>query len=195
MIKRFKKQKTDRIFYKTNERIYANTLRVLDSEGKQIGVLGKFEALSRARDLGLDLVEVAPNAKPPVAKIIDFKKFLYQQEKKRKEERKKSKVSETKEIRLGPFMDDHDLSVMIKRGREFLQHNNKIRLVLKFIGRQIVHPEFGREVMKKTIDALSDLSKVEREPHLEGKQMIALLSPEKKGKYEEKDQKIGEQAV
>lgn len=205
MIKRFKKHKVERIFYKTNERIYANTLRVLDSEGKQIGVLGKFEALSRARDLGLDLVEVAPNAKPPVAKIIDFKKFLYQQEKKRKEERKKSKVSETKEIRLGPFMDDHDLSVMIKRGREFLQHNNKIRLVLKFIGRQITHPEFGQEVMKKTIGALSDLSKVEREPHLEGKQMVALLSPEKKGssatkaledkKNEKKDQKIGEQAV
>lgn len=205
MIKRFKKHRVDRIFYRTNERIYANTLRVLDSEGKQIGVIGKFEALSKARELGLDLVEVAPNAKPPVAKIIDFKKFLYQQEKKRKEERKKSKVSETKEIRLGPFMDDHDLSVMIKRGREFLQHNNKIRLVLKFIGRQITHPEFGQEVMKKTIDALSDLSKVERDPHLEGKQLVALLSPEKKGssaakaledkKHEEKDQKISEQAV
>lgn len=205
MIKRFKKQARIKVFYNVNERISKDKLRVLDSEGKQIGVLNKFEAIQKARSLGLDLVEIAPNAKPAVAKIIDFKKFLYQQEKKRREERKKAKAGETKEIRLGPFMNDHDLSVMIKRGREFLGDNNKVRLVLKFIGRQIAHPEFGHEVMKKTIQALSDLSKVERDPHLEGRQLVALLSPEKKSsfvaevkedkKYEEENQKISEQTV
>ena len=109
MIKRYNKNKKQRKFYRTNERIFASELRVIDSEGKQVGVLKKFEALEKARTLGMDLVEIAPTAKPPVARIIDFKKFLYQEEKKKREEKKKSKNSETKEIRLGPFIDDHDL--------------------------------------------------------------------------------------
>lgn len=190
LIKRFKRHTDTRKFYRTNERIFALTLRVLDSEGKQIGVLSKAEALSKAREEGLDLVEVAPMAKPPVAKIINFKKYLYQQEKKKREEKKKTKKSETKEIRLGPFMDNHDLGVRIKRGREFLEDSNKVRLVLKFIGRQITHPEFGHAVIQKVVAALSDISKLEKEPHFEGKQLIAVLSPEKKGKHE-KDQEVG----
>lgn len=190
MIKRYKRQKEGRHFYRRNEQIYALNIRVLDSEGKQIGVLSKAEALKMAREQGIDLVEVAPKANPPVAKIIEFNKFLYQLEKKKKEEKKKAKVSETKEIRLGPFMNVHDLEVMIRRGREFLADGNKVRLVVKFRGRQIVHPEFGQEVAKKVIEALSDLSKVDREPHLEGKQLITLLSPERKTKSDlEKNEK------
>ena len=200
LIKRFKRHIDTRKFYRTNERIFALTLRVLDSEGKQIGVLSKAEALAKAREEGLDLVEVAPMAKPPVAKIINFKKFLYQQEKKKREEKKKTKTSETKEIRLGPFMDDHDLGVRIKRGREFLEDSDKVRLVLKFIGRQIVHPEFGHEVIKKVVTALSDISKLEKDPHFEGKQLIAVLSPEKKSKggqekKYEKDKEVSSQKV
>ena len=198
MIRRFRKKLERRIFYRTNERIYAPSLRVLDASGKQIGVLGKFEALKIAREQGLDLVEVAPMAKPPVAKIIDFKKFLYQEAKKKKEEKKKSKVSETKEIRLGPFMNDHDLQVMIRRAKEFLKDNDKTRLVVKFAGRQIAHPEFGQKIVQSVIDSLSDISKIEREPHFEGKQLIAILSPERskaKGTYEEKNQKIGQQKI
>lgn len=193
MIRKFNKKREEKKFYRTNERIYATTLRVLDTEGKQIGVLTKFEALSKARELGLDLVEVASTATPPVAKIIDFKKFLYQQEKKKKEEKKKSKTSETKEIRLGPFMDDHDLQVMIKRGREFLGDNDKVRLVVKFIGRQIAHPEFGKETLHKVVSALSDISKMERDPHFEGKQLIAIIAPErKKTNAKEKNQEVSE---
>lgn len=193
MIKRFKKNnRVQRIYYRTNERIFASTLRVLNSEGKQIGVLSKFDALSKAREEGLDLVEVAPNASPPVAKIVDFKKFLYQQEKKKREEKKKSRVSETKEIRLGPFMNDHDLEVMIRRGREFLGNNDKVRFVVKFVGRQIAHPEFGKKILEKTLNALSDISKLEREPHFEGKQLIAIISPErKKVNEQEKNKEIG----
>ena len=183
MIRRFcKKRQDNRKFYRTNERIFASTLRVLDAEGKQIGVLSRYEALQKARELGVDLVEIAPMASPPVVKVIDFKKFLYQESKKKNEEKKRSKVSETKEIRLGPFMDDHDLNTMIRRGIGFLEDNDKVRLIVKFMGRQIAHPEFGQETMRKVIEALSDMSKLERDPHFEGKQLIAILSPERKDK-------------
>lgn len=180
MIRKFKKNREEKKYYRTNERIFASELRVLDAEGKQIGVLSKFEALSKAKELGLDLVEIASTAKPAVAKIIDFKKFLYQQEKKKKEEKKKAKVSETKEIRLGPFMDEHDLQVSIRKAKEFLEDSDKIRLIVKFKGRQIVHPEFGRETLDKVVNAVADISKIEREPHFEGKQLIVILSPERK---------------
>lgn len=203
MIKRFKKYKQRHLFYRTNERIQAASLRVLDSSGKQIGILPKFEALEKARQLGLDLVEIAPKANPAVAKIIDFKKFLYQQEKKKREEKKKSKTSETKEIRLSPFIDDHDLNVMIKRAQAFLKNSNKVRLVVKFKGRQIVHPEFGHEVLNKVITAVSNISNVEKEAHLEGKQLIALVVPEKKKgetpieseQNDDENKKIGQQKV
>lgn len=196
MIRRFKKQHQQQRIYRTNERIYATTLRVLDSEGKQIGVLARFEALKKAREVGLDLVEIAPTAKPPVAKIVDFKKFLYQESKKKKEEKKKAKISETKEVRLGPFMNDHDLNVMIRRARGFLTDGDKTRLVVRFIGRQITHPEFGQEVTKKVIDALSDISKVEKEMRFEGKNLITILSPEKKkGKHEEKNTQVSAKTI
>lgn len=195
MIKKPKRHYDPRFSYRTNERIFAQTLRVLDPEGKQIGVLQKFEALQKARQLGLDLVEIAPLAKPPVAKIIDFNKFLYQQEKKKREEKKKSKISETKEIRLGPFMDDHDLRVMIRRGREFLEEGDKVRLVVKFVGRQIIHPEFGREILDKVVLSLSDISKMERDPRFEGKQLITMLSPEKKKQKQDENQESGNQKI
>lgn len=190
MIKRGRKQQQQqRKYYRTNDRIYAHTLRVLDTDGKQIGILSKMEALNLAREQGLDLVEVAAQAKPPVAKIIDFKKFLYQEEKKKREEKRKAKISETKEIRLGPFISDNDLAVSIRKGREFLDDGDKIRLVVKFKGRQITHPEFGHSVVRKVIEALSDISKIDREPHLEGKQLIAVLSVERKKSNAEKENK------
>lgn len=200
MIKRYNKNKTVNKYYRTNERIFASELRVLDSEGKQIGVLKKFEALDIAREQGLDLVEVAPTAKPPVARIIDFKKFLYQEEKKRREEKKKAKNSETKEIRLGPFMDDHDLDTMVRRAREFLEENDKVRLVVRFKGRQMGHPEFGHQVIGKAITSLSDVSKVDKEAHFEGRQLITMLSPEKKkekknDEEQTQDKEISEQTL
>lgn len=198
MIKRYHKQQEQKRFYRINERIQALELRVLDNEGKQLGVLKKFEALQMARDQELDLVEVAPNAKPPVARIVNFNKFLYQQEKKKKEEKKKAKVSETKEVRLGPYMADHDLATMTRRTREFLEDNDKVRLVMRFAGRQITHPEIGRLTLQKVLNALSDISKVEKEAHFEGKKLIAIITPDKK-KNNEKDktenQEISGQAI
>jgi translation initiation factor IF-3 len=195
LIKRYKRKPDPRFLYKTNDRITAPTLRVLDSEGKMVGVLSRMEALGQARDLGLDLVEIAGGATPPVVKIIDFKKFLYQQEKKKREEKRKSKVSETKEVRLGPFMDDHDLNVRIGRARDFLQSGDKVRLVVRFKGRQITHPEFGQKVLQKSFDLLSNVSKVDKEPRFEGKQLVAILTPEKKKQNEKENQEISTQTV
>lgn len=180
MIRKFKP--TQKKTFRLNQRIFASPLRVIDAEGKLIGVISKFEALKLAQEQELDLVEVAPNAKPPVAKIIDFNKFLYQQEKKKKEEKKKAKTSETKEVRLGPFMSENDLQVVVRRAREFLEEGHKIRIVLKFRGRQIVHPEFGHKTIGKLFEAVSDISKIDREAHFEGKQLVALLSAEKSKK-------------
>jgi len=179
LIKRYKRKEDTRRFYRVNERIFAPTLRVLDTDGKQIGILSKFEALEKARSQELDLVEVAPMAKPPVAKIIDFKKFLYQEEKKKREEKRKAKTSETKEVRLGPFMSDNDLGVMVRRAREFLEAGDKVRLVVSFSGRQITHPEFGHKILDKVLEGLSGISKLDRDRHLEGKKLIALISPER----------------
>lgn len=170
----------------------------MDTQGKQIGILKKFEALEKAREQGLDLVEIAPTAKPPVVKIIDFKKFLYQEEKKRREEKRKSKGSSTKEIRLGPFMNDHDLETMVRRAREFLDGNDKVKLVVRFSGRQMAHPEFGHQVIGKAIASLSDVSKVDKEARFEGKQLISILSPERKkihGEEQEKSEEISKQTL
>lgn len=187
MIKRGRQEQQKQKFYKINQRITAQQLRVLGADGQQIGLLSRFDALNLARTQELDLVEIAPTANPPVAKIIDFKKFLYQQEKKKKEEKRKAKASQTKEVRLGPFMSDNDLSVMIRRGREFIEDGDKLRLVVKFRGRQITRAEFGRGVVNRVIEALSDISKVDREPHFEGRQIIAILSAEKNKKQNDKD--------
>lgn len=195
MIKRYNKNKTFKKFYRTNERIFAFELRVLDPEGKQIGIFKKQEALDKAKELGLDLVEIAPTAKPPVARIIDFKKFLYQEEKKKREEKKKSKTSDTKEIRLGPFMNDHDLETMVRRAREFLEANDKVKMVVRFSGRQMAHPEFGHQVINKAIDRLNDISKVDKDAHFEGRQLITMLSPERKKKNEQEQEKNQEISI
>lgn len=191
MIKRFhKRQDTHTVYYRINERIQAPQIRVLDSEGKQIGVLTRQDALARAREEELDLVEIAASANPPVAKIIDYKKFLYQQAKKKQEEKKNAKSTETKEVRLGPFMNDHDLQIAANRATTFLEDGDKVRFVVKFKGRQITRPEFGYQVVNKIIDILSPISKIEKEPKLEGKQLIVIVSPERKKDAKEENQTI-----
>ncbi len=183
MIRRAHNQQHDpRWDFRINERIQASELRVLDYENKQIGVMSKLEALNLARQQELDLVEVAPAAKPPVAKIIDFNKFLYQQAKRKQEEKKKTKTTETKEVRFGPHIQDNDLHTAVDKIRGFLDEGNKVRLVVKFKGRQIIHPEFGHNVLKRVTDILADVSKVDKEPNLMGKQLMMVISPDKKTK-------------
>ncbi|MDQ5901062.1 MAG: translation initiation factor [Patescibacteria group bacterium] len=190
MTRKNNRQQNIRFSYRINERIHAPSLRVLNAVGEQVGIMTREEALSLAQDQELDLVEIAAQAKPPVAKVIDFNKFLYQESKKKQEEKKKAKVSETKELRLGPFMSSNDLQVVVRRGRGFLQDGDKVKLVLKFRGRQITHPEFGHAIIGRTIEALSDISKVDREARLEGKQLIAVISPERKKNAEKENKEI-----
>lgn len=163
-------------FYRLNHQITAGTIRLIDEMGKQIGILSRDEALRTSRDQELDLVEVAPHANPPVVKLIDYKKFLYQQKKKKKEEKKGAKTSETKQIQFGPFIDDHDLEIKLSRARDFIQNGDKARIVVKFRGREITRKEMGEDLLKRCIEKLSDIAKVEREIRMEGRQMVVILS-------------------
>ncbi len=189
MIRRSNKPNQKKI-YRLNQRIFASTLRVLDASGEMIGVLPKNEALKLAQEQELDLVEVAPKAQPPVAKIIDFNKFLYQKAKKEKEEKKHAKSSDTKEVRLSPFISDNDFQVAVRKTREFLEEGHKIKLVVKFKGRQIVHPEFGHKIIQKVLNDLSEISKLDRETRFEGRQLVAVMSPDKKKRQVKEPEKL-----
>lgn len=169
-----------RKFWQINQYIRAPKLRVVDAEGKQIGVMPTPEALRLAAAEGLDLVEVAPTVNPPVAKITDFAKFKYQERRKHLEGKRKARSQELKEIRLTPFIAENDLSLRIKRAREFLEEGNKVALVVKFVGRQITRKEFGYELLKRAYQELQDLATMEREPTLRGKLLMTTLSPAKK---------------
>lgn len=166
-------------FYRINQQIQAQKIRVLDEQNKQVGVFERGDALSKATEFGLDLVEIAPTANPPVCKIIDFKKFRYLEEKKNRESKKKAKASGTKELWLGPFMSENDLKVRIERGKKFLTDGFKLRLAVKFAGRQITHPEFGWQTLNKVLKELGELVKVERPPKFEGKILAITLSARK----------------
>jgi len=172
-------------FYRLNQQIRAPLLRVIDQEGKQLGVLKRDEAIAKAQEAGVDLVELAPKANPPVCKIVDYKKFRYLEEKKQRDSRKKAKVGGTKELRLGPFMSENDLNVRIGRGKEFLKEGYKLRLAVKFAGRQITHPEFGWQVLNKIIGALEDFGRVERAAKFEGKILATTLTPGKVKNHEQ----------
>lgn len=165
--------------YRLNYQITSPTVRLLDEEGKQIGIVTKLEALQKAKELNLDVVEIAPSAKPPVAKLIDYKKFKYQEAKKDRENRKSQKNVGVKEIRLRPFIGQHDFDTRLKRAKEFLGHGNQVKLSLFFRGREITRKEFGFDVMKRFIASLES-ARVVREPKLEGKLLVAMVVPDKK---------------
>lgn len=139
--------------------------------------MGKDEALFRARELEVDLVEVAANANPPVCRLIDFKKFKYQEAKREREAKKNTKTSQTKEIRLSPFIAQHDWEIQVEKGKEFLKDGNKLRVAVKFAGRQLGKTEFGKTLLNKTFEALKTEGKIEREAKMEGRQMVLVLSP------------------
>jgi len=152
----------------------------LDEEGKQVGVVSKLEALQKAKELGVDIVEIAPNAKPPVAKLIDYKKFKYLEAKKERESRKSQKNVGIKEVRLRPFIGQHDFDTRVKRATEFLEDGNQVRVSVLFKGREIVRKEFGYDVVKRFIEALEKV-RVVREARMEGRALVAMLVSDKKG--------------
>lgn len=166
-------------FYYINQYIKDGELRVVGDGGVQYGVISKTEAMEKATELEVDLVLVAPNAKPPVAKLIDFAKFKYQQEKKEQTSKKKTSVQETKEIRLTPFMAENDLNTRIKKAQKFLTGNDKVRFSVWFHGRQITRKQFGFDVLKTAMAKLGDLAMVEQEPKFRGKILQMTVKPAK----------------
>jgi translation initiation factor IF-3 len=151
-------------------------VRVIDENGEQIGILPIAEALEMARGKELNLVEVAPNAQPPVCRILDFGKFKYEEEKKERAARKNQHTSELKELRLRPRTDDHDLQVRARAARRFLEEGHKVRLVVRFRGRESSHPEVARAQINHIAERLSDIAVVERAPEMEGRGMYAILA-------------------
>ncbi len=174
------------MFFKINHFIQSAELRVLDQFNKQLGLMTKEEALRRAREQGIDLVEIAPKAIPPVAKLIDFSKFKYQQQQKAQEDKKKAKIAEIKELRLTPVIAKGDFDSRMKKARKYLEGGDKVRLVVKFQGRLITRKEFGERVLQRAVEQLADCSAVEIAPRLLGKFMMMQLTAVKKKKVSDK---------
>ncbi len=161
-----------------NERIRHPQVRVIGDDGEQIGILSSRDALAMARERGLDLIEVAPQAQPPVCRIIDYGKFKYEQAKKDRESSKKHKQSDLKGIKMFPHIDQHDFDVKVRSALKFLQEGDKVKVTVAFKGREITHPEFGRQQMEKIIAAAAEVGgQVEKPPLMEGRQMTMILSP------------------
>lgn len=152
---------------------------MIDEEGEQLGIVPTFQALSIARERGLDLVEVAPNAVPPVCRIMDWGKARYEQSRKERESRRNSKAITIKEVRLQPRTDDHDLETKSRRAREFLEEGDKVKLTMRFRGRENLHPEVGRALLDRLLEQLGPYAVVESSPRLEGRSMSAMLAPKK----------------
>jgi len=160
-----------------NREIRADRLRVITEDGTQLGILTLREAMMKAEEMGLDLVEIAPTAKPPVAKIIDYGKLRYHQAKKEKESKKAQVVIKVKEVKLKPNIDTHDFQTKLKHARDFILKGNKVRVSIMFRGREMLHIDLGQKVVKQFCDELSDIAIVEAFPKLMGRTMTTILSP------------------
>jgi translation initiation factor IF-3 len=150
---------------------------VVDSDGSQLGVMSLRDALSKALEKNLDLVAVAPNAKPPVCKIMDVGKYKYEQSKREKESRKNQKLVIVKEVKVRPNIEDHDFQVKLKNAKRFLESGDKVKATVMFRGREITHPELGQRLLKRLALDLEELANVEREPKVEGRNMVMILTP------------------
>ncbi|MBU0653349.1 MAG: translation initiation factor IF-3 [Proteobacteria bacterium] len=162
-----------------NREIRAASVRVIDMEGKQLGVISLTDALAEAAKAGLDLVEVSPTAAPPVCRIMDYGKFRYQQSKKVQVSKKSQTVIQVKEIRLRPKTEAHDLEVKVKHVRKFLEQHNKVKISMMFRGREIAYTDIGRKIMEDIKNTLADGCVIDQQPKLEGRNMIMILSPKK----------------
>ncbi len=158
-----------------NEQIRTSPVRVISVEGKQLGIMPTDEAIAAARAAGLDLVEVAPNERPPVCRIMDFGKFKYQQ--KKRQHKAHSRQIRIKEIRVRPKTGDHDVGVKVSRAREFLLHKDKVLLSVMFRGRELAHIQEGRRVIDEIIQQLEDVARLEAPPNQQGKRIVCTLSP------------------
>lgn len=160
-----------------NEEIRAREVRVVADEGEQLGIMSGRDALNLALERHMDLVEIAPNAKPPVCRIMDYGKYRYEQQKRDKEARKKQKSFDIKEVKLRPGIEDHDFDVKFKNAVRFLEDGDKVKVTIMFRGRELSHPELGEVLLIKMAKQLEDLAVIERAAKLEGKNMIMIVSP------------------
>ncbi|MCS7201664.1 MAG: translation initiation factor IF-3 [Dictyoglomus sp.] len=165
--------------YRVNERIRVREVRVVGEDGRQLGIMPIEQALRIARERNLDLVEVAPNANPPVCKIMDYGKFKYEQARKEKENKKSQKAIEVKEIKIRPNIEEHDYQVKLRKIREFLEKGYKVRLVILFRGRQLIYKEWGDKLLERILKDIEDLGGAEKKGPLIGTSMLIMLAPKK----------------
>lgn len=162
---------------RVNERIRIREVRLIDEHGEQVGVIPTFDALQMARERGLDLVEVAPNAMPPVCRLMDYGKFRYEQSRKERESRRNQHVVELKEVRIRPKIDDHDLETKGRQAARFLDAGDKVKLTVLFRGREMAHPDIGKGLLDQLADQLRPHGSVEQPPRMEGRTMIMFMAP------------------
>lgn len=162
---------------RVNDRIRAPEIRLIGAEGENIGVVSPARGMDLAAQAGLDLVEISPNATPPVCKIMDFGKFKYEQQKRESEARKKQKTIEVKEVKFRPGTDTHDYDVKVRNVMKFLEKGDKVKVTLRFRGREMAHQNLGRELLERVAEDVKDLGKVENMPKMEGRQMIMMIGP------------------
>nr|WP_107817461.1 translation initiation factor IF-3 [Celeribacter persicus] len=160
-----------------NERIRAPEIRLIGAEGENIGVITPAKALDLAIEAGLDLVEISPNATPPVCKIMDFGKFKYEQQKRESEARKKQKIIEIKEVKFRPGTDVHDYEVKMRNVIKFLENGDKVKVTLRFRGREMAHQDLGRQLLERVAEDVKEIGKIENMPKMEGRQMIMMIGP------------------
>ena len=160
-----------------NERIRAPEIRLIGADGENVGVVTPARALAMAEEAGLDLVEISPNAEPPVCKIMDFGKFKYETQKREAEARKKQKIIEIKEIKFRPGTDDHDYDVKMRAVLKFLGEGDKVKVTLRFRGREMAHQDLGLALLNRVAADVTDAGKIESMPKLEGKQMVMMIGP------------------
>ena len=164
---------------RANDRIRATQIRLIGSDGDNVGVVTPERGLQLAEEEGLDLVEISPNADPPVCKIMDLGKFKYEQQKREAEARKKQKVIEVKEIKFRPNTDTHDYGVKMRSIMKFLEEGDRVKVTMRFRGREMAHQELGRELLARVAEDVSEVAKVENIPKVEGRQMVMMIAPAK----------------
>ena len=160
-----------------NQFIQAPKVRVIDENGENLGVMYTREAFEQAQEIGLDLVEISPGADPPVAKFLDIGRYKYEAQKKANEQRKRQKTQEIKEIKMRPNIDDHDYQTKMKKVVEFIEEGDKVKLTLRFRGREMAHNQLGMAVLQRVAEDTSQIAKVEQYPRLEGRQMLMVIAP------------------
>ncbi|WP_422395576.1 translation initiation factor IF-3 [Roseovarius phycicola] len=160
-----------------NDRIRSSEIRLIGADGENVGVVTPERAMEMAEDAGLDLVEISPNAEPPVCKIMDYGKYKYEQQKRESEARKKQKVIEVKEVKFRPNTDTHDYDVKMRNVFRFLENGDKVKVTLRFRGREMAHQDLGRDLLERVAEDIEGIGKIENMPKMEGRQMIMIIGP------------------